>query len=94
MRDVSWEDGMAPLQNASIERPERVFEITLVFFGTVDRMATLRTIRVLAQTPQGARRICRSRYCRCEIRSTRAVKTQAAGSCLDLFAAHGMSPAA
>jgi hypothetical protein len=86
MRDVSWEDGMTLLQNASIERPERVYEIDMVVFGTLNRLATQRTIRVLAQTAQGARRICRSRYSRCEIRSTRAIKTQPEATCLSLFA--------
>ncbi len=78
---------MAPLQNSSIERPERVYEIDMVVFGTVDRLATLRTIRVLAQTSQGARRICRSRYRRCEIRSARVVREQAVMRSLDLFGA-------
>jgi hypothetical protein len=89
MRDVSWEDGMILLQNASIERPERVYEIDMVVFGTLNRLAMQRTIKVLAQTAQGARRICRSRYSRCEIRSTRAIKTQPAWTCLELFAATG-----
>jgi hypothetical protein len=85
---------MALLQNASIERPERIFEIDMVVFGTVDRLAMQRTIKVLAQTAQGARRICRSRYSRCEIRSTRAIKTRPMETCLDLFAAQGMAPIA
>lgn len=85
---------MALLQDASIERPERVYEIDMVVFGTIHRLATQRTIRVLAQTAQGARRICRSRYRRCEIRSTRAVKTQPQGTCLDLFASQGMASVA
>ncbi|MEN3293738.1 MAG: hypothetical protein V7642_2991 [Burkholderiales bacterium] len=78
-------DQMAPLQNSMIERPERVFEIEMVVFGTVDRLATIRTIKVLAQTAQGARRICRSRYGRCEIRGARVIKTKPAPACPDLF---------
>lgn len=85
---------MTLLQNSMIERPERVFEIDMVVFGTVDRIARQRTIRVLAQTAQGARRICRSRYSRCEIRSARAIKMQSVGTCLDLFAVQGATPIA
>jgi hypothetical protein len=78
---------MGPLHNFLIERPERMFEIDMVVFGSVERLATKRTIRVLAQTAQGARRICKSRYRRCEIRSARALKELPAETCLDLFAA-------
>ena len=85
---------MAPLQNSSIERPERVYEIDMVLFGTVDRQAMLRTIRVLAQTAQGAKRICRSRYRRCEIRSARAVREQPVATSLDLFDAQCTAPTA
>ena len=77
---------MAPLQNSLIERPERVFEIDMVVFGTVGRLAKQRTIKVLAQTARGARRICRSRYNRCEIRSAREIKVQSIETCFDFFA--------
>lgn len=85
---------MAPLQNASIERPERIYEIDMVFFGTVDRVAARRVIRVLAQTAQGARRICRAHYRRCEILSARAVREQPVTASLDLFDAQCAVPAA
>jgi hypothetical protein len=81
---------MGTLQNSTIERPERVFEIDMVVFGTVDRLARIRTIRVLAQTAKGARRICSSRYSRCQIRSARAIKAQPATACLDLFTAYSV----
>jgi hypothetical protein len=78
---------MVPLQNSTIERPERVFEIDMVVFGTLHTMATLRRITVLAETPRGARRICKSCYGRCEIRRTRVLKGQSAASKSELFIA-------
>jgi hypothetical protein len=61
---------MSMLQNTAIERPEKMFYVELVIFGTVTRSAVRRTIGVLAQTAKGAKRICKSRYRRCEIKST------------------------
>ncbi|HVK93864.1 MAG TPA: hypothetical protein VM571_03960 [Noviherbaspirillum sp.] len=62
---------MAPLQNAAIERPEKIFYVELIIFGTITREAVRRTISVLAQTGKGAKKICKSRYRRSEIKSTR-----------------------
>jgi hypothetical protein len=61
------------LHNAAIELPHRVFDVELVVFGTITRQAVKRTVRVLAQTARGARRICRSRYRRIEITGAREV---------------------
>jgi hypothetical protein len=58
---------MAAIYNAAIELPETVFEITLVVFGTLTRNAIRRTISVLAQTPKGAKKICKLRYRRSAI---------------------------
>lgn len=85
---------MAPLQNSSIERPERLYEIDMVVFGNVDRQAMPRTIRVLAQTAQGARRICKARYRRCEIRSAHAIMDVPVATSLDLFDIADTAPAA
>jgi hypothetical protein len=63
------------LQNAAIERPERLFDVELVLFGTITRPAIKRIVKVLAQTERGAKRICRSRYQRFEIKDTREVST-------------------
>lgn len=68
---------MTPLQNPTIERPERMFYVELVVFGTMTRAAMRRTISVLAQTAKGAKRICKSRYRRSEIKSA----WEAAESC-------------
>ena len=62
---------MAPLQNTAIERPEKMFYVELVIFGTITRSAIRRTIGVLAQTAKGAKRVCKLRYRRSEIKSTR-----------------------
>jgi len=72
---------MPPLHNAAIERPDRVFDVELVMFGTATRPATRRTIKVLAQTDKGARKICKSYYRRSEIKGAREAVQ-------DLFAAH------
>jgi len=62
---------MAPLQNCAIERPERMFYVELVVFGTLTHNAARRTIAVLAQTARGARRICKWRYRRSEVKGLR-----------------------
>jgi hypothetical protein len=62
---------MAPLQNMAIERPEKMFYVELVIFGTITHSAARRTIGVLAQTAAGAKRICKWRYRRSEVKSTR-----------------------
>jgi hypothetical protein len=68
---------MSMLQNTAIERPEKMFYVELVIFGTVTRNAVRRTIRVLAQTAKGAKRICKSHYRRCEVKSTcSAIRTE------------------
>lgn len=64
---------MAPLQNSFVEKPEKVFEVTLVVFGTLTRSAFTRTIKVFAQTSKGAKKICQSRYRRSEITSAKEV---------------------
>lgn len=66
---------MAPLQNTAIELPEKMFYVELVVFGTLTRGSVRRTIAVLAQTARGARRICKWRYRRSEVKGLReAVK--------------------
>lgn len=60
---------MMPLQNLAIVRPEKTFNIELVLFGTLTRAAGRRTIQVLAQTAKGAKKICKARYKRSEIKS-------------------------
>lgn len=72
---------MAPLQNPAIEFPERLFEVEAVVFGTLTRCAVRRTITVLARTVKGAKRICKSRYRRVEIKGARV----AAQRGFDLF---------
>ncbi len=62
---------MPLLQNTAIERPEKMFYVELVTFGTITHSAVLHTIGVLAQTAKGAKRICKWRYRRCEVKSTR-----------------------
>lgn len=64
---------MAPLQNTAIERPEKMFYVELVIFGTCAQSAVRRTISVLAQSARGAKRICKWRYQCSEIKSTREV---------------------
>jgi hypothetical protein len=65
-------NAMAPLQNVAIERPELTFEVELVIFGSVTHTAVKRTVMVLAQTMKGARRICKARYRRSEIKGVKA----------------------
>jgi len=62
---------MSPLQNCAIERPERMFYVELIVFGTLTHGAVRRTIAVLAQSAKGARRICKWRYRRSEIKRMR-----------------------
>lgn len=64
---------MAPLQNPAIERPERTFDVELVIFGTHTRCAVKRIVKVLAQTSKGAKKICKWRYRRSEIKGARPV---------------------
>ena len=73
---------MTLLQNVDVERPDKIFHVDLVLFGTLTRAAVVRTVKVLAQTEKGVRKICKSRYRRSEIRSVRE-----AMQCHDLFAA-------
>jgi hypothetical protein len=82
---------MAILQNPAIEYPERLFEVEVIVFGTLTRSATRRTLKVLAQTVKGARRICRLRYPRSDILGARAAGEPAAFFQTSLFAAapHG-----
>ena len=61
---------MAPLQNVAIEYPEKLFNVELVLFGSLCNSAVRRNIPVLAQTSRGAKKICKSRYRRSEIKST------------------------
>lgn len=77
---------MGPIQNAAIERPEKVFDVEMVVFGTMTREAVRRTVKVLAQTGAGAKRICRSRYRRIEVCSARQSAPQERCPMLDLFA--------
>ncbi|RZI42199.1 hypothetical protein EGT07_13320 [Herbaspirillum sp. HC18] len=74
-----------PLQNTAIERPEKTFDVEMVMFGTIMGPAVRRTIKVLAQTCKGARRICRSRYRRVEIKSAREAHEPRQAVNLDLF---------
>ena len=53
---------MYTLSNSSIEPPRSLFQISLIQFGTVKRPATRCTVKVLATTAQGAKRIIRARY--------------------------------
>jgi hypothetical protein len=66
---------MFPLQNPAIERQEKTFYVELVVFGTLTGTAVRRTMTVLAQTARGAKRICKSRYRRIEIKSVREAVT-------------------
>jgi hypothetical protein len=50
------------LQNSAIDFPERLFEVEFVIVGTATRSTARRTIKVLASTLKGARRVCKSRY--------------------------------
>jgi hypothetical protein len=63
------EKTMAMLQNSAIEYPEKTFEVRLIVFGPTGGAEASRTIKVLAQTVKGAKRICKSRYRRSEIKS-------------------------
>lgn len=78
---------MGALQNSAIERPEKIFDVELVVFGTLTQGAVKRTVKVLAQTGSGARRICKSRYRRIEIKSTREVAAFGKYPFPDLFSA-------
>jgi hypothetical protein len=75
------------LQNTAIERPEKVFDVELIVFGTLTQSAVKRTIKVLAQTGSGAKRICKSRYRRIEIKSAREAGAALTHPVPDLFSA-------
>jgi hypothetical protein len=53
---------MHVLCNSAIEPGANLFEIALVQFGTMNRPAARRVVKVLATTAKGARRIVRDRY--------------------------------
>lgn len=55
---------MQTMMNGAIEAPEREFVVEFVAFGTVNRAAVLRKVKVLAKTRKGAIRIVRARYVR------------------------------
>ncbi|WP_147375926.1 hypothetical protein [Noviherbaspirillum cavernae] len=76
---------MKPLHNAAIERPESLFNVELVMFGSLTRAAAVRTIRVMAQTKDGARKICKAYYRRAEVRN--ATRATAVSGMTDLFSA-------
>ncbi|MFC7518863.1 hypothetical protein ACFQUU_28030 [Herbaspirillum sp. GCM10030257] len=79
---------MAPLQNPAIERLEKIFDVELVIFGTYTHCATKRIVKVLAQTSKGAKKICKWRYRRSEIKGTRAVSDPDMLIAPDLFPAY------
>jgi hypothetical protein len=66
---------MSPLRNPAIERPQVLFEVELVVFGTLISSASRCSVSVLAETARGARRICLSHYRRAEVKRTREVRT-------------------
>jgi hypothetical protein len=76
---------MRALCNSAIEPGTNLFEIALVQFGTVNRPATRRVVKVLASTANGAKRIVRSRYPRSSsyevIAKTAALPLNPAESC-------------
>lgn len=51
---------MRALCNSTIEPGINLFEISLVQFGTANRPATRRIVKVMASTSAGAKRIVRS----------------------------------
>lgn len=55
---------MQTLVNQAVEPPEREFVVEFVAFGTTTRAAVKRTVKVLAKTRAGAKRIVRARYVR------------------------------
>ena len=80
---------MAPLQNSAVERPEKIFYVEVVIFGTITHAAVQRTIGVLAQTGKGAKKICKSRYRRSEVKIAReAVEHRHSLFPLDFWSAH------
>ena len=58
---------MRALANPAIEAGHKVFEISLVKFGTINRPATKQIVKVLASTTGGAKRIVKSFYPRSSI---------------------------
>lgn len=70
------------LQNSAIDFPERLFEVQFVV-RTTTRNATRRTIRVLASTLKGARRVCKSRYVHGQIIAARRCEEHEFGYLLD-----------
>jgi hypothetical protein len=67
------------LQNSAIDFPERLFEVEFVVVGTATRSTARRTIKVLASTLKGARRVCKSRYMNGMIIAARPCEEQAFG---------------
>lgn len=53
---------MRALCNSAIEPGTHLFEVALVLFGTMNRPATRRVVKVLASTANGAKRIVHARY--------------------------------
>jgi hypothetical protein len=53
---------MYALCDSTIEPGTHLFEISLIQFGSMNRPAIRRVVKVLATSAQGARRIVRARY--------------------------------
>lgn len=53
---------MRALQNVAVSAPQREFLVAFSVHRRTDRTDVQRTVRVLAQTPEHARRICMERY--------------------------------
>jgi len=53
---------MRALANPAIEAGRKEFEVSVVLFGTLNRPATKRIVKVLASTGRGAKRIVKSFY--------------------------------
>lgn len=53
---------MSVICNAQIEPGVRLFEVSMIQFGTVNRAAARKVVKVLATTAKGARQIIRARY--------------------------------
>jgi len=53
---------MKSLSDQTIEKPEVEFAISFTLFGTLTRPASQVTVKVLAETRQGALRICKAYY--------------------------------
>ena len=53
---------MKTLTNPSVEPPTRLFSVSFVALGTLQRPAIRRQVQVLAATHRGAKRIVKKRY--------------------------------